>query len=77
MAVVNAVPVGDGVDTPAVTPAGSAVADTFGCNWIAAPLSMSTGARNADAVAGWMLNVAVYWVPVTAEVLAESVTMKS
>ncbi|MBB2742237.1 UNVERIFIED_ORG: hypothetical protein FHR35_002059 [Microbispora rosea subsp. rosea] len=74
---VNAVPVGEGVDTPAVIPAGSADADTVGCNSIAAPLAICTGAGNAEVVTGWMFRVAVYWVPLTAEVLAVSVTVKS
>ncbi|GIH66134.1 hypothetical protein Msi02_69510 [Microbispora siamensis] len=74
---VNAAPVGDGVDTPAVIPAGSADADTLGCNSIAAPLAICTGAGNSEVVSGWMLRDAVYWVPVTVEVLAVSVTVKS
>ncbi|GIH50423.1 hypothetical protein Mro03_56020 [Microbispora rosea subsp. rosea] len=76
-AAVNGVPIGEGVDTPAVIPAGSADADTVGCSSIVAPLAICTGAGNGEVDTGWMLRVAVYWVPVTAEVAAVSVTVKS
>lgn len=57
---VSGVPVGEGVDTPAVMPVGSADADTVGWSSIVAPLAISTGAGNADVVTGWTLRVAVY-----------------
>ncbi|GGO03306.1 hypothetical protein GCM10011574_13010 [Microbispora bryophytorum] len=57
---VNAVPVGEGVDTPAVMPTGSTDADTVGCNSIVAPLAICTGTGNGEVVSGWMLRVAVY-----------------
>ncbi|MEV7804891.1 hypothetical protein AB0O28_18275 [Microbispora sp. NPDC088329] len=71
---VNAAPVGEGVETPAVAVAGSTVAATLGCNSIDAPFAIATGAGNADVVTGVKLKVAVYTVPVPVEV---SDTVKS
>ncbi|GAA4193169.1 hypothetical protein GCM10023074_13960 [Microbispora amethystogenes] len=70
--------VGEGVETPAVAVAGSTVAATLGSNWIDAPLSIATGAGNADDVTAEMVRVAVYCVPVPAPLgFSVSDTVKS